>query len=111
MVPRAQANAQVLRRRKRYFTHRISTSHWPLIEGSTDSDEEALFDYYRIQINSNSSNNHKGNTKGAEPQPWTTRNDILQLVGYSEAEITSIQQGTYSPDTTIDSKNINCVIS
>lgn len=66
MVPRSHASADILRKRKQGFLHRMPTPHYPTTECFA-STEKVPF--------------------------WTTRTNILALVGYTEKEIENIQQG------------------
>lgn len=66
MVPRSHASADILHKRKQGFLHRMPTPHYPTTECFA-STEKVPF--------------------------WTTRTDILALVGYTEKEIENIQQG------------------
>mmetsp|Transcript_40149 Transcript_40149/g.69522 ORF Transcript_40149/g.69522 Transcript_40149/m.69522 type:complete len:422 (-) Transcript_40149:213-1478(-) len=66
MVPRSHASADILSKRKQGFLHRMPTPHYPTTECFA-STEKVPF--------------------------WTTRADILSLVGYTAEEIENIQQG------------------
>eukprot|EP01032_Pedospumella_encystans_P007859 gene7859-9371_t len=66
MVPRSHATADILSKRKQGFLHRMPTPHYPTTECFA-STEKVPF--------------------------WTTRADILSLVGYTAEEIENIQQG------------------
>ncbi len=66
MVPRSHASADILQKRKQAFLHRMPTPHYPTTECFA-STEKVPF--------------------------WTTRADILSLVGYTAEEIENIQQG------------------
>eukprot|EP01032_Pedospumella_encystans_P010050 gene10050-11778_t len=66
MVPRSHATADILSKRKQGFLHRMPTPHYPTTECFA-STEKVPF--------------------------WTTRTDILSLVGYTAEEIENIQQG------------------
>lgn len=67
MLPRSFASDSVLADRKRGFLHRIPTSHWPTMP---------------IRI----SHEH------AEPrQPAGSNDEVLRLVGYSDAEISALR--------------------
>jgi hypothetical protein len=65
------SETQTQRARKRSFVHKQGTSHWP------DSRQE----YF---------------PEGGDPAPWTARREVLALVGYSQAEMAAIEQGTYA---------------
>eukprot|EP00601_Ochromonadales_sp_CCMP2298_P020096 CAMPEP_0173305026 /NCGR_PEP_ID=MMETSP1143-20121109/19764_1 /TAXON_ID=483371 /ORGANISM="non described non described, Strain CCMP2298" /LENGTH=400 /DNA_ID=CAMNT_0014245897 /DNA_START=16 /DNA_END=1214 /DNA_ORIENTATION=+ len=70
MLPRSRVDAATQHARKRTFVHKLGTSHWP------DSKRE----YF---------------PEGGDPAPWTKSRDVLSLVGYSQAEMDAIEQGTY----------------
>eukprot|EP00388_Colpodella_angusta_P035514 GDKK01036206.1.p1 GENE.GDKK01036206.1~~GDKK01036206.1.p1 ORF type:complete len:422 (-),score=31.49 GDKK01036206.1:102-1367(-) len=77
MVPRAHTTSTTMYNRKQAFVHKRPTSHYPSCEYCV-STERAM--------------------------PWTKRRDILQLVGYTEREIDTIQAGR-------DPEGFGCSIS
>jgi len=77
MVPRSHTTATTMYNRKQAFLHKRPTSHYPSCEYCVSTDRA---------------------------MPWTKRRDILQLVGYTEREIDTIQAGK-------DPEGFGCSIS
>lgn len=67
MVPASHASPDIMRQRKDAFMHRLPSSHYP-------THDLGLPQLDRIA-------------------PWTTRREILELVGYTEGEIQNLQRG------------------
>jgi hypothetical protein len=67
MVPASHASQALLHQRKQAFLHRLPTSHYPTYE-------IAFFPKEWVA-------------------PWTTRREVLELVGFSDREIKEMQAG------------------
>lgn len=67
MVPTSHASAEILQQRKQAFLHRLPTPHYPTYEIAFCPQDKIA--------------------------PWTTRREILELVGYTDREIRNIQEG------------------
>lgn len=67
LSPVSHASPDILFQRKQAFLHRLGTSHYPTCE--------------------------MGHFPRERLPPWTTNREVLRLVGYSEEEIGSIQEG------------------